>query len=94
MLSTIFELRFRAIKESVGYYRVIQSIGSILQVVSLEYALSVEKRDLGDPWVAQRFGACLWPRMRFWSLGIEYHVGLPAWSLLLPPPVSLPHSLS
>ena len=31
----------------------------------------------GDPWVAQRFSACLWPRARSWSLGIESHVGLP-----------------
>ncbi|CAD7693428.1 unnamed protein product [Nyctereutes procyonoides] len=29
-----------------------------------------------------------------WSPGIESHVGLPAWSLLLPLPVSLPLSLS
>ena len=49
---------------------------------------------LGDPWVAQRFSACLWPRERSWSPGIESHIRLPAWSLLLPPPVSLPLSLS
>ena len=30
-----------------------------------------------DPWVAQRFGACLWPRARSWRPGIESHVGLP-----------------
>ena len=29
-----------------------------------------------DPWVAQRFGACLWPRARSWRPGIESHVGL------------------
>ena len=29
-----------------------------------------------DPWVAQRFGACLWPRVRSWRPGIESHVGL------------------
>ena len=33
---------------------------------------------LGDPWVAQRFSACLWPRARSWSPGIESHVGIPA----------------
>ena len=44
--------------------------------------------------VAQWFGACLWPRARSWSPGIKSHVGLLAWSLLLPPPVSLPLSLS
>ena len=31
----------------------------------------------GDPWVAQRFGACLWPRARSWRPGIESHIGLP-----------------
>ena len=44
---------------------------------------------LGDPWVAQWFGACLWPRARSWSPGIRSRVGLPAWGLLLPLPVSL-----
>ena len=29
-----------------------------------------------DPWVAQRFGACLWPRARSWRPGIESHIGL------------------
>ena len=29
-----------------------------------------------DPWVAQRFGDCLWPRARSWRPGIESHVGL------------------
>ena len=51
------------------------------------------KTKMRDPWVAQRFGACLWPRARSWRPGIESHVGLPAWSLLLPLPVSLPLSL-
>ena len=54
--------------------------------------------DVGDPCMAQRFGACLWPGARSWSPGIESRVGLPAWSLLLPLllplPVSLPLSLS
>ena len=30
-----------------------------------------------DPWVAQRFGACLWPRARSWRPGFESHVRLP-----------------
>ena len=30
-----------------------------------------------DPWVAQRFGACLWPRARSWRPGIESHIGFP-----------------
>ena len=46
-----------------------------------------------DPWVAQRFSACLWPRVWSWSPGIESSIRLPAWSLLLPLPVSLPLSL-
>ena len=37
---------------------------------------------------------CLWPRARSWSPGIEYRIGLLAWSLLVPLPVSLPLSLS
>ena len=32
---------------------------------------------LRDPWVAQRFGACLRPRARSWRPGIESHVGPP-----------------
>ena len=48
----------------------------------------------GDPWVAQRFGACLQPRACSWSPEIESHVRLPAWSLFLPLPVSLPLSVS
>ena len=39
--------------------------------------------------MAQRFSACLWPGALSWSPGIKFHVGLPAWSLLLPLPVSL-----
>ena len=30
-----------------------------------------------DPWVAQRFGACLWPRVWSWRPGLKSHVGLP-----------------
>ena len=48
----------------------------------------------GAPW----FGAYLCsghdPGVLGWSPGIESHVGLPAWSLLHPLPVSLPLSLS
>ena len=44
--------------------------------------------------MAQWFGACLWPRVQSWGPRIESPVGLPAWSLLLPLPVSLPLSLS
>ena len=47
-----------------------------------------------DPWVVQRFSACLWPRAQSWRPGIESHVRLPAGSLLLPLPVSLPLSVS
>ena len=64
------------------------------QYLGMLWGRKVRKMETGDPWVAQRFGACLWPRARSWSPGIESHVRLPAWSLLLPPPVSLPLSLS
>ena len=51
-----------------------------------------------DPWVVQRFGACLWPRARSWRPGIESHVGLPVhgacFSLLLCLCLSLSLSLS
>ena len=30
-----------------------------------------------NPWVAQRFGACLWPRVRSWNPGIESRIRLP-----------------
>ena len=30
-----------------------------------------------DPWVAQRFGACLWPRAQSWRPRIESHVRRP-----------------
>ena len=48
----------------------------------------------GDPWVAQWFGACLWPRARSWRPGIESHIRLPAWSLILPLPITLPLCVS
>ena len=48
---------------------------------------------LFNSWVAQQFSACLQPRTWSWSPGIESHTGLPAWRLLLPLPMSLPHSL-
>ena len=49
--------------------------------------------ELGDPWVAQQFSACLRPRVWSWRPGIKSHIRLPAWNLLLPLPVSLPLSL-
>ena len=47
------------------------------------------KKLFADPWVVQQFSACLWPRAQSWRPGMESHVGLPAWSLLLPLPLSL-----
>ena len=35
-------------------------------------------------------GLAPWPRAQSWSPGIESHIGLPARSLLLPLPMSLP----
>ena len=54
----------------------------------------IKKRNLGDPWVAQWFSICLWPRAWSWSPRIKSHIGLPTRSLLLPLPVSLPLSMS
>ena len=48
---------------------------------------------MGSP-VAQRFSATFSPGPDPGDPGIESHVRLPAWSLLLPLPVSLPPSLS
>ena len=39
--------------------------------------IALKYHETGDPWVAQRFRACLWPRARSWSPRIESHVGLP-----------------
>ena len=50
------------------------------------------KQEVG-PLGGQWFGTCLWPRAGSWSPGIEFHIGLLAWSLLLPLPVCLPLSL-
>ncbi|CAD7683628.1 unnamed protein product [Nyctereutes procyonoides] len=44
---------------------------------NLKIFLKRKNQELWDPWVAQRFGACLWPRARSWRPGIESHVGLP-----------------
>ena len=44
-------------------------------------------------WMAQRFSATFSPGCDPGD-GIESHLGLPAWSLLLPLPVSLPLSFS
>ena len=54
----------------------------------------LKKRRGGHPWVAEQFSICLWPRAWSWSPGIESHIRLPAWILLLPPPVSAYLSLS
>ena len=37
----------------------------------------IRNQQVRDPWVAQRFSACLWPRARSWRPGIESHVGVP-----------------
>ena len=49
-----------------------------------------QKTKFRDAWVAQWLTACLWPRAWSWGPRTESHIGLPAWSLLLPLPVSLP----
>ena len=39
--------------------------------------LSQIEMALRDPWVAQQFSACLWPRARSWRPGIESHLRFP-----------------
>ena len=46
-----------------------------------------------DAWMAQRLRVCLWLRVWSRSPGIESHIGLLAWTLLLLLPMSLPLSL-
>ena len=41
----------------------------VLELEVLFMGLQVYRE--GDPWVVQRFRACLWPRARSWSPGIE-----------------------
>ena len=55
--------------------------------------LKWQKCEWRGSWVAQWFSTCLWPRAWSWNPGIESHIRLPAWSLLLPLPVSLPLSV-
>ncbi|XP_041588038.1 sperm-associated antigen 4 protein isoform X7 [Vulpes lagopus] len=45
--------------------------------MSILYKQSFKMYTFRDPWVAQWFGACLWPRARFWRPGIESHIWLP-----------------
>ena len=60
-----------------------------------EYAIprSFLNMELWDTWKVQQLSTCLWPRAWSWSPGIQSHIGVPAWSLFLPLPVSLPLSL-
>ena len=67
-----------------------QPIVTQMKIKSIVQPALNNKVRTGDPWVAQRFSSCLWPRARSWSPGIESNVRLPAWSLLLFLPVSLP----
>ena len=46
----------------------------ILWTITSEHLFKIFSR---DPWVAQQFGACLWPRARSWRPGIKSHIGLP-----------------
>ena len=65
------------------------SSSSLLQNLLLALCASYLKWYHRDAWVAQRLSICLWLRAWSWGPGIESHIGLPAWSLLLPLPVSL-----
>ena len=77
-------------------YELFQRSFSVLTTMIINYINKLYlKPSFGGAWVAQwPSDPCLWPRARSWSPGIESHIRLPEWSLLLPPPVSLPLSLS
>ena len=55
----------------IRYYLVVVWICISLVISNVKNLLS------WDPWVAQRFSACLWPGARSWRPGIESHIGLP-----------------
>ena len=55
---------------------------------------SFGKKKTRDARVAQWLRASLWLRVWSWSPRIKSHIRVPAWSLLLPLPVSLPLSLN
>ena len=63
----------------------------------LQKSMSGHRKGM-KPFLGSPGGAAVWrrlrPRVQSWRPGIESHVGLPAWSLLLPLPVSLPLALS
>ena len=54
---------------------------------------SLKKGLRGDPWVAQQFSTAFSPGRDPRDLGLSPTWGVPAWSLRLPLPVSLPLSL-
>ena len=45
--------------------------------INSKWMKDLNVRQNRDPWVVQRFSACLWPRARSWRPGIESHVALP-----------------
>ena len=55
---------------------------------------AIKREQTGMPGVAQRLSICLWLRAWSQSPGIKSCSRLPAWSLLLPLPMSLPFSVS
>ena len=54
--------------------------------------ISIRMIVTGDTWVAQQLSICLWLTGSR-SARIESHIRFPAWSLLLPLPMSLPLSI-
>ena len=65
-----------------------------MTICKIECKFGFKMSSMGDPWVAQQFSACLWPRAQSWGPGIGSRVGVPAWSLLLPVSASLSLYLS
>uniref|UniRef100_A0A8C0Z1Z0 Peroxisomal testis enriched protein 1 n=1 Tax=Canis lupus familiaris TaxID=9615 RepID=A0A8C0Z1Z0_CANLF len=72
----------------------LRNTGDSIDRRMVQEALILKNDIFWDPWVAQRFGACLWPRARSWRPGIDSHVGLPVHGACFSLPVSLPLFLS
>ena len=81
-------MRMRETMESHSHYTLKESL--LYHIATINTPLKHKKL---DTWVVQWLSVCL--QLKAWPRGpeIKSHTGLPAWSLLLPLPVSLPLSV-
>ena len=68
MFTEIKKIMFKEVKEGI--------LTVLYQIENIKRDINYFKKNQ-DPWVAQRFGACLWPRAQSWRPWIESHIGLP-----------------